>query len=109
MAQQNGTKLLFLLSSKSYWKWYEIYYVGKKNEVFLKCNFFGSLFIRYSFTHFQVAKAFYYEIFCEKKNEQKEVYYFFKIYCKNPHFQIFIAALAGILACSFVIYSEHST
>lgn len=44
-----------------------------------------------------------------KKNEQKEVYYFFKIYCKNPHFQIFIAALAGILACSFVIYSEHST
>lgn len=44
-----------------------------------------------------------------KKMNKKKVYYFFKIYCKNPHFQIFIAALAGILACSFVIYSEHST
>lgn len=39
----------------------------------------------------------------------KKVYDFFKIYCKNPHFQIFMAVLAGILACSFVIYSAHST
>lgn len=76
---------------------------------FLKCNFFGSLFIRYSFTLSHVVKAFYYETFCEKNEQKKKVYYFFKIYCKNPHFQIFIAALAGILACSFVIYSEHST
>lgn len=44
----------------------------------------------------------------EKKWTEK-VYYFFKIYCKNTHFQLFIAALAGILACNFVIYSEHST
>lgn len=45
----------------------------KKSEVFffLKCNFFGSLFIRYSFTLSHVAKAFYYETFCEK-NEQKK-------------------------------------
>lgn len=107
LVPQNGTELFFLLSPQSYWKWYEIYSPEKK-QGFLKCNFFGSLFVRYSFTAFQVAKAFYYETFCEK-NEQKKVYYFFKIYCKNPHFQLFIAALAGILACSFVIYSEHST
>lgn len=44
-----------------------------------------------------------------KKKMDKKVYYFFKIYRKNTHFQLFIAALAGILACSFVIYSEHST
>lgn len=81
----------------------------KKSKFFcLKCNFIGRLFIRYSFIHFHVVQPFYYETFCEK-NEGKKVYYFFKIYCKNPHFQIFIAVLAGILACSFVIYSEHFT
>lgn len=65
-------------------------------------------FVHTFFIQARVMKAIYYEALCEK-NGSKKVYYYFKIYCKNPHFQIFIAVLAGILACSFVIYSEHST
>lgn len=87
-----------------------ILYSPKKSRFFfpLKCNFFRSLFIWYAFPSFHDMEAFCYETFNEKK-WTKKVYYFFKIYYKNTHFQLFIAALAGILACSFVIYSEHST
>lgn len=45
----------------------------KKSEFFFKCNFFGSLFLRYSFTPFHVVKAFYYETFCEKNEQKKSI------------------------------------